>query len=101
LPPQTFAFPVIHSPKRVDAAPLHENPVRRFREDLRLNRAQFSRVIGIQVDTIRSWEMTGSRNVLPRRASMTLLLKLARRNKYPLNYGMLYEYSSKQAQRVY
>jgi DNA-binding XRE family transcriptional regulator len=67
---------------RPDAAPLHPNVIRRFREELRLNRQQFAQLLDEKIDTLRVWE--GGTGAKPRGEKAVKIVELANRNNYPL-----------------
>jgi hypothetical protein len=72
---------------RPDGGPLHENPVRRFREELRLEREQFCRLLNdLPVATLRGWEepFDSKHYHAPRSYHVDMLVALAQRNRYPL-----------------
>jgi len=78
-----FVPPVL----RPDSGPLHDNPIRRFREELRLEREQFCRLLNnLPVATLRGWEEPfESRHYhAPRSHHIDQLVALAQRNRYPL-----------------
>lgn len=74
--------------ERPDAAPPHENPIRRFREELRLSRADFAELIGENQDTLRNWETTGKSKPRPEKGMK--LVALAQKNNYPLTLEDIY-----------
>lgn len=63
--------------------PYSPNPIRRFREHLRLSREEFCGLIDIPLDTLRSWEREKGA-VMPREQALDGLIKLAKKNTYPL-----------------
>jgi len=69
--------------QRHDSATLDPNPVRRFREELRLTRDAFAELMGIPVETLRAWERH-EKAVVPGQSRMNRLIECARRNHYPL-----------------
>jgi len=73
---------------RTNSAPLHPNAVRRFREELRLNRTEFSELVGVCPATLRVWE-TANRS-RPGGRTLMRLLQLAEENNYPLDPIDLY-----------
>ncbi len=74
--------------KRPDAAPLHENQIRRFREELRLTREQFAAKLGVSIETVRVWEAKGRSK--PRPETARKILALAKRNKYAMTMDSIY-----------
>lgn len=68
--------------QRPDSAPLHPNAIRRFREELRLDRKQFSELLDVNIDTLRVWESGSSK---PRGPSALKIIEVANRNHYPLS----------------
>ena len=79
---------------RPDAAPRDPNPVRRFREELRLTREVFAELMGIPVETLRAWERH-EHVVIPNGPRMERLVELARRNYYPLYIGDVVRFAEK------
>ena len=71
--------------ERPDAVPPHVNVIRRFREELRMDRLEFSELLDVNVDTLRVWETNGRSR--PRAASAMIIIEFAERNDYPL--GMI------------
>jgi DNA-binding transcriptional regulator YiaG len=69
--------------ERPDSAILHINAVRRFREELRLNRHNFASLLDVNVDTLRVWETPGASK--PRGASAIKIVELAEKNHYPMS----------------
>lgn len=67
---------------RPDSAPPHPNVIRRFREELRLDRKDFADLLGCNIDTLRVWEApNGSK---PRGEAALNILSYAARNHYPM-----------------
>lgn len=80
---EVFVAPVL----RPDSAPVNINPVRRFREELRLDRERFVQLLGgIPVATLRGWEepFDSVHYHEPRKEFIQKLVALAQRNRYPL-----------------
>ena len=73
---------------RKHSAPLHENPVRRFREELRLNRNNFADILQISPSTLRVWEAPDSSR--PEGKRLVRLLDMAMENNYPLDVDEIY-----------
>ena len=67
--------------ERPDAAPLHDNAIRRFREELRMDRPEFAELIDASIDTLRVWETGRSK---PRAPAAMKIIEVAHRNYYPL-----------------
>lgn len=67
---------------RPDALPPHNNPIRRFREELRMDRPDFSILLDVNIDTLRVWEAGKSK---PRGESALKIISIATRNDYPLS----------------
>lgn len=74
--------------ERPDSAPLHENVIRRFREELRLDRGQFSELLDVNIDTLRVWESGSSK---PRGPAALKIVQVAKRNQYPMTIEEIYE----------
>ena len=67
--------------ERPDAKPLADNAIRRFREELRLDRPEFAQMLDLSVDSLRVWEKGSSE---PRVHSAMKIVQCAERNHYPL-----------------
>lgn len=74
--------------ERADSAPLHSNVVRRFREELRLDRKQFAELLETNIDTLRVWESGASK---PRGPAAMKIVEIAKRNKYPMTIDEIFE----------
>jgi DNA-binding transcriptional regulator YiaG len=74
--------------ERADSAPLNSNAVRRFREELRLNRKEFASLVGVSPATLRVWELRN--NSRPSGPTLLRLIDLAERNEYPLSVADVY-----------
>lgn len=72
---------------RPDAIPPHTNAIRRFREELRMDRKQFADLIDANIDTLRVWE---SNKGNPRAPAAMKIIKIAERNDYPLTMEDLF-----------
>lgn len=72
---------------RPDQEPRHPNPIRRFREELRLDRPAFAKLCEVSTSTVRAWERVDPTVCMPRPVSGLKLIKLAKRNKYPLTFN--------------
>jgi DNA-binding transcriptional regulator YiaG len=72
---------------RPDSAPISDNPIRAFRDELRLTAGQFALAAGVTIHSIRIWET--NRSVLRYEAAQKLV-DLAERNFYPLTLDDLY-----------
>jgi DNA-binding transcriptional regulator YiaG len=68
--------------KRKDATPPHQNVIRRFREELRMDRPDFAELVGAKIDTLRVWEAGKSK---PRGPAALKIIEIASRNDYPLD----------------
>lgn len=66
---------------RPDANPPHNNVIRRFREELRMDRKAFADLIEANIDTLRVWEASKSK---PRGPAALKIIEVARRNDYPM-----------------
>ena len=73
---------------RPDAAMPHQNPIRRFREELRLTRQEFADLIGENIESLRVWETPGASKPRPDRARK--IIEVAERNHYPLTLTDIY-----------
>lgn len=69
-------------PLMPDQKPPHPNPVRRFRECLRMTREEFAELLGVSHETLRVWEKRVPS--IPRPPAMDKLIAVAERNSYPL-----------------
>jgi len=67
---------------RPDALPPHSNVIRRFREELRMNRPEFAILLEVNIDTLRVWEADKSK---PRGPSALRIIEVAARNDYPMD----------------
>ena len=66
---------------RPDAKPLADNVIRRFREELRMDRPEFAELVDAKVDSLRVWEKGSSK---PRTEAAMRIVQVAERNNYPL-----------------
>ena len=66
---------------RPDSAPLHVNAIRRYREELRLDRREFADLLDLNIDTLRVWEAGASK---PRAPAALHIIASATRNNYPM-----------------
>lgn len=66
---------------RPDSVALHTNAIRRFREELRMNRPKFAELIDVNLDTLRVWEADKSK---PRGEAALKIVSFAERNDYPM-----------------
>lgn len=80
--------------ERPDAKPLSENAIRRFREELRLDRPEFAELVDISIDSLRVWEKGASE---PRVHSAVKIIEAAERNHYPLT---MVEIIPKQSKKI-
>ncbi len=67
---------------RTDSVPLHPNAIRRFREELRMDRPAFADLLDVNLDTLRVWETPGKSK--PRGEAALKIVSFAKRNDYPL-----------------
>lgn len=74
--------------KRPDSKTPHPNPIRRFREELRLDRHEFAELISANIDTLRVWETEGKSK--PRAQAAMRIIEIASRNDYPLTLQDLF-----------
>lgn len=77
---------------RPDAAPPSPNPILRFRKEMGHTRDDFAEMLGVPMETLRSWERVG-RPIVPTRPKLDELVDLARRNYYPLMVTEIIEYA--------
>lgn len=68
--------------ERPDANPPHQNAIRRFREELRMDRPEFAVLIEAKIDTLRVWEAGKS---APRAHAALKIIEVATRNEYPIS----------------
>lgn len=68
--------------KMPDQSPAHPNPIRRFRQVLRLTREEFAELLDVSHETLRVWEKLSPS--VPRPDMMKRLLDVAERNSYQL-----------------
>jgi DNA-binding transcriptional regulator YiaG len=73
--------------ERPDATPPHNNAIRRFREELRMDRPEFAVLIDAKIDTLRVWEAGKSK---PRGAAAMKIIEVAQRNDYPLDIADIF-----------
>lgn len=73
--------------ERPDANPPHDNVIRRFREELRMDRPEFADLIEAKIDTLRVWEAGKSK---PRGPAAMRIVEIAERNDYPLSAEDIY-----------
>lgn len=74
--------------QRTDSKLPHPNPIRRFREELRLDRHEFAELINANIDTLRVWETQGRSK--PRAQAAMRIIEVASRNDYPLTLQDLF-----------
>jgi DNA-binding XRE family transcriptional regulator len=77
---------------RRDALPPHQNAIRRFREELRMDRPDFSELLDINIDTLRVWEAGKSK---PRGEAALKIIAFAERNNYPLTITDIFPNAAK------
>ena len=73
---------------RLDSRPPHPNAIRRFREELRMDRREFAELLEVNVDTLRVWETAGKSK--PRAPAAMKIIEVAGRNDYPLRMEDLF-----------
>jgi len=73
---------------RPDSKPPHQNVIRRFREELRLDRHEFADLLEVNVDTLRVWETEGKSR--PRAPAALRIIEVASRNEYPLDINDIF-----------
>lgn len=74
--------------ERPDANPPHQNVIRRFREELRMDRPEFADLLDVKIDTLRVWEAGKS---YPRAPAAMKIVSVAERNDYPLTIEEIFE----------
>jgi len=74
---------------RPDAKPPHPNTIRRFREELRMDRHEFAELLGVNVDTLRVWETEGKSK--PRGPAALKIVEYAKRNDYPMTVEEIFD----------
>ncbi len=83
--------------QRPDSKPPHPNVIRRFREELRMDRTQFADLLEVNVDTLRVWETDGKSR--PRgEAAMTIVIT-AQHNDYPMKIEDIYPKTPKKKKK--
>ena len=75
--------------ERADAKPPHHNVIRRFREELRMDRNEFADLLAVNVDTLRVWETDGKSR--PRGRAALKIVEYAKRNEYPMSVEEIFE----------
>ena len=83
--------------KRPDAKPLADNAIRRFREELRMDRPEFAELVSANIDTLRVWESGSSH---PRPAAAMRIIEVAERNSYPLSLRDIYPDKKKKLAKI-
>jgi len=74
---------------RVDSNPPHVNVIRRFREELRMDRREFAELLEVNVDTLRVWETQGKSK--PRGQAALKIMDVAKRNDYPMSIEEIFD----------
>jgi transcriptional regulator with XRE-family HTH domain len=82
--------------RRPDAAERHPNPIRRFREELRLERLKFGGLLNVGVSTLRAWERVDDTVCMPRGDALMAIIHLAKRNKYPITFNEMRRFVDEQ-----
>lgn len=75
--------------ERPDSKTPHPNVIRRFREELRLDRREFASLLEVNVDTLRVWETQGKSK--PRGSAALKIVEIADRNDYPMRIEEIFE----------
>ena len=75
--------------ERPDAVPPHANVIRRFREELRMDRREFAELLDVNVDTLRVWETKGKSK--PRGEAALKIVTVAHRNDYPMTVEEIFD----------
>lgn len=84
-----FMMPDLYGPnERPDAIPPHQNVIRRFREELRMDRKEFAELIDANIDTLRVWEASKSQ---PRAPAALKIIEIAKRNEYPMTVEEIFQ----------
>ena len=74
---------------RPDSKQPHDNVIRRFREELRLDRHEFAELLEVNVDTLRVWETAGKSR--PRGPAALKIVEYAKRNEYPMSIEEIFD----------
>lgn len=74
---------------RADSKELNSNVIRRFREELRLDRKEFSELLEVNIDTLRVWETNGKSR--PRGRAALKIVVIAERNDYPMTIEEIFQ----------
>lgn len=74
--------------ERPDAIPPHTNVIRRFREELRMDRPEFADLLEVKIETLRVWEAGKSK---PRGPAAMKIVQVAERNDYPLTIEQIFQ----------
>jgi DNA-binding transcriptional regulator YiaG len=74
---------------RTDSVIPHPNVIRRFREELRMDRREFAELLKVNVDTLRVWETKGKSK--PRGQAALKIMKVAKRNDYPMSIEEIFD----------
>jgi len=74
---------------RPDSLPPHDNVIRRFREELRMDRPTFADLLEVNVDTLRVWETAGKS--CPRGPAALKIVSFADRNDYPMTIEEIFQ----------
>jgi len=74
---------------RPDSLPPHGNVIRRFREELRMDRPTFADLLEVNVDTLRVWETAGKSK--PRGPAALKIITFANRNDYPMTIEEIFQ----------
>lgn len=96
LDAETLKLPMIPPAVRPDKKPLSDSPIRRFREELHLSREELGAQVGVSLETVKKWEAEFGSSC-PGASTLLSLLKLARKNKYPLLVSEIWDYARKTA----
>jgi len=74
---------------RPDSVPPHPNIIRRFREELRMDRPTFANLLDVNVDTLRVWETEGKSR--PRGPAALKIVGVAGYNDYPMTIEEIFK----------
>lgn len=74
---------------RTDSNLPHQNVIRRFREELRMDRREFAELLEVNVDTLRVWETKGKSK--PRGQAALKIMAVAKRNNYPMSIEEIFD----------
>lgn len=88
-----LTYPIERRHKR----PLALNPIRRFREELQLTRAEFAELFHASEPTVKAWEDMNA--FVPRSEVLIHMVEVAREAKYPLLVQEIWDFSLEARER--